>query len=363
MLKNNKILGVIIVLLVMVLIAFFIFYKLTEKATRLDSVDGYNIVPTMSDNITKDSVWCGTCALVWNDFKNELIKQDIIFNPQEKIAENLNKEEFTEDMLSQDSYYKVYGINTVSLKEEIEKNIRDRFSQDSDILNSISWINDNLSNSSNKKYIFYTMLYKDFEFINQFDKLDNAEFGKNYNNIEYFGIDDNTDEEIGKQLEVLYYTSKDEFAIIINTKTDDEVILCKSPKGKTFNEIYNNMKEKKEKYSGSKYFNDLDELKIPKLNLDVKKEYDELKDRLIQTNDSREVYISDAIQTIKLKIDENGGKLKSEAIILAADSAMSDEREEKRYFYLDDTFAIFIREKGKKLPYFAARIDDITKFQ
>ena len=183
------------------------------------------------------------------------------------------------------------------------------------------------------------------------------------NNIEYFGIDDNTDEEIGKQLEVLYYTTKDEFAIIINTKTDDEVILCKSPKGKTFNEIYNNMKEKKEKYSGSKYFNDLDELKIPKLNLDVKKEYDELKDRLIQTNDSRKVYISDAIQTIKLKIDENGGKLKSEAIILAADSAMSDEKEEKRYFYLDDTFAIFIREKGKKLPYFAARIDDITKFQ
>ena len=37
--------------------------------------------------------------------------------------------------------------------------------------------------------------------------------------------------------------------------------------------------------------------------------------------------------------------------------------EEPRYFYVDDTFAIFLREKGKTKPYFAGRVDDINKFQ
>ena len=37
--------------------------------------------------------------------------------------------------------------------------------------------------------------------------------------------------------------------------------------------------------------------------------------------------------------------------------------DEPRYFYVDDTFTIFLREKGQSLPYFAGRVEDITKFQ
>lgn len=32
-------------------------------------------------------------------------------------------------------------------------------------------------------------------------------------------------------------------------------------------------------------------------------------------------------------------------------------------FNEDDTFTLFLREKGKDKPYFAGRIDNITKFQ
>lgn len=37
--------------------------------------------------------------------------------------------------------------------------------------------------------------------------------------------------------------------------------------------------------------------------------------------------------------------------------------DEPGYFYVDDTFTIFLREKGQDLPYFAGRVEDITKFQ
>jgi hypothetical protein len=36
---------------------------------------------------------------------NEVVKQDVVFNPQLKEVENLNKQTFTKDQLSEDSYY------------------------------------------------------------------------------------------------------------------------------------------------------------------------------------------------------------------------------------------------------------------
>ena len=74
--------------------------------------------------------------------------------------------------------------------------------------------------------------------------------------------------------------------------------------------------------------------------------------------------IQKAIQTIKFSLDEKGGEIKSEAAIDMTIGVTSvPKADEPRYFYVDDTFAIFLREKGKTKPYFAGRIDDITKFQ
>ena len=69
----------------------------------------------------------------------------------------------------------------------------------------------------------------------------------------YFGIKKNSEsDELRKQVEVLYYNSKDDFAIKLKTKQEDEVILCKNPKGNTFNEIYQNIAEHKNTYKERK---------------------------------------------------------------------------------------------------------------
>ena len=36
---------------------------------------------------------------------------------------------------------------------------------------------------------------------------------------------------------------------------------------------------------------------------------------------------------------------------------------EPRNFYFDDTFVIFLKEKNKKSPYFALRVNDISNYQ
>lgn len=98
-------------------------------------------VATLEDEITTNSVWCGTFQLVWNDMVNKVVKQDVVFTPQEKIVENLNKQTFKEDQLSETDYYKIYDLLTLDLKEKIEKAIKEKFNEQSDILDSIDWSN------------------------------------------------------------------------------------------------------------------------------------------------------------------------------------------------------------------------------
>ena len=341
------------------------------KATKLQQVAGITVVPTMRDAITSDSSWCGTFQLVWNDMKNEVVKKDIEFTPQEEMAANLNQEDFTEDMISEEYYYKTYGLKTLALKEEIENGIREKFDQESSILDSFDWSEEELEDPNNpnvRRYFFYAMLYRKFEFLQTFDELENGKFGDQYENIEYFGIDSSTKNSVGNQIDVLYYNNEDDFAMIINTKTNDEVIFCKSPQGETFQEIYENMNTKANRYTGRKSFANIDEFKAPKLTFNEKREYTELQNKKFKTADP--IYdtaeIAKALQTIEFSLDEKGGEIKSEAgidMILATSSIDSKQKEEPRYFYVDDTFAIFLREKGKNMPYFAGRVEDITKFQ
>ncbi len=365
--KKRKILIILGILIILFIIVFAIINKANIFSKKLQSATGITVVPTMNDTITNDSSWCGTFQLVWNDMKNEIVKQDVIFNPQLDMVKNLNKEDFNETMLSEDYYYKIYGLKSLDLKEQIKNGIKEKFNQTSDILDSLNWSESELDDPNNqhvRRYFFYTMLYRKFEFLKEFDKLDNGKFGNKYNKIQYFGIDENTKNSVGKQINVLYYNSKDDFAIIINTKTDDEVIFCKNPTGNNFNEIYENMNNKADKYTGKKSFKDVDEFKAPNLEFNEKREYTELANKTFKIADPNYdvAEIEKAIQTIKFSLNAKGGEIKSEVAIDmgAADGISSDE---PRYFYVDDTFAIFLREKGKAKPYFAGKIDDITKFQ
>lgn len=370
--KNKKLLVTTVVVILLVFLVIMLINRKGNTPTILEKTNGISVVPTMNDKITADSSWCGTFQLVWNDMKNEIVKKDVIFTPQLDMVENLNKEDFNESMLSEDYYYKIYGLKSLSLKEQIEKGIKEKFNQTSDILDDFDWSEDGLDDPNNKdvrRYFFYTMLYRKFEFLQEFDKLDNDKFGNKYTDIKYFGIDKNTKNSVGNQIRVLYYNSKDDFAVLVNTKTDDEVIFCKSPKGNTFNEIYKNMNNESNKYTGSKSFKDLDEFKAPNLTFNEKREYKELANKPFKTADPHydTAEIMKAIQTIKFSLDEKGGEIKSEAAIdMKVTSTAIDtkpKKDEPRYFYVDDTFTIFLREKGKTMPYFAGRIDDITKFQ
>ena len=310
---------------------------------------------TLEDEITNDSIWCGTFQLIWNDLKNDLAKQDIVFNPQLKVVENLNKETFKTTDISDKYYYKKVGKPSLELKKEIERALKSKFDEKSSILDSFDW-----ENHDPKDYFLYAMLKKEFNFEKAFEEFDDNTF-KNYNDIDYFGIIKDETGELRKQVEVLYYNSKDDFAIKLKTKQEDEVILCKNPNGNTFNEIYKNILDENKNFKGDKGLKEGETLKVPNLELEEKKEFTEIENKEFLFSDGTSYVIEKAIQTIEFELDKTGGRIKSEAGMMANLAAIMPE--EKREFILDDTFAIFLVENGKDIPYFAGKIDDIRKFQ
>lgn len=339
-----------------------------EKETF--NTEGVTTTLTLEDEIQDDTIWCGTFQLIWNDLKNDLAKQDIVFNPQLKVVENLNKETFTTKELSEASYYKKIGTPSLKLKEEIEKAIKDIFNEKSDILNDFEW-----ENRDPKDYFLYAMLKKEFQFEKAFEELENGKF-RDYDNVKYFGIKSDETGELKQQVDVLYYKSKDDFAVKLRTKQEDEVILCKNPEGKTFGEIYNNILDKTEvkvynmpnnqdNYEAIKVYGELKEgelLKVPNIKLKEKNEITEIEDKKFLFSNGEVYSIEKALQTIEFELDRTGGKIKSEAGMMVKNESVAI-MDEIREFSIDDTFAIFLIEKGKDKPYFAGKINDITKFQ
>lgn len=315
-----------------------------------------NIVTSLEDEIAENSAWCGTFNLIWNDLKNDLAKQDIKFSENSKIVDNLNKGTFTTKELADSSYYKKYGTPTLELKAEIEEAIKDKFNEKSDILDSFDW-----AGHSENDYFLYAMLKKEFEFPKVFSKLENGMF-ENYYNVKYFGIDNKTKNEVGKQIEVLYYNSENDFAVKLNTKGNDEVIVSIGNKENNFLDIYNGIVNQSEKYKGSKNFNNADTFKMPYITFNLRESITEVENKPFYFSNGTEYVIDTALQTIQFELNEKGGKIKSEAGMMVTESAMPREDEPRR-FNVDQTFTIFLIEKDAKLPYFAAKISDISSVQ
>ena len=340
--------------------------KPQTSITEISKTETIGIIPTMYDGLLTDSAWTPTFELIWHDLKNKYAKQDIHWDGEPSIVESLNSEYFKENMISDEYLYKVSDYKTLELKNRIEKEIKDKFNQTSDVLNDIDWSEPELDHgpeSDPRRILLYSMLYREFEYIKPLDELQNDTF-KDVENVRYFGFNESSDSELTKQIDVLYYNDN-EYMIKINTKNGDELYFIINPEGFTFNEIWTNANNKAKDFKGNKTFTSNDYLKIPYLSFDIKREYTELCNHdFYDVTYEHVLNIQKAIQTIKLELDNKGGKVKSEAVIdLKSETTSIGNEPKHRYFFYNDTFALFIKEKNKDVPYFAARIDDINKYQ
>lgn len=204
---------------------------------------GYNVYQdthkTKYEKFTQDDgdkCQAGTLNLVWNDFMDDVVKGPVEFTDGKcKLAEELNKRNFTEDQISEKSIYKIHGPATSELKHKIEKDVKDKFNEKSDILDELDW-----DNSKKNEQVFYCMLKKEFTYNKKFPVLKDESFNNSREKVKYFGIDSTTKRDAEENVDVLFYNSENDYAVKLKTKQGDEVILYKSKaQGKSFEDSYN----------------------------------------------------------------------------------------------------------------------------
>ena len=344
------------IILIISLIAMVIGQCALCKEVETKSVE---IVPAFSQAIkNKNSVWVGTFQLVWNDFSENLVKGPVLFkNAKSLMAEELNKKTFDKSMLSENSYYTAYGETSMDLKNRIEADIMDKFNEKSDLLDMIDWTN------PNNLYLFYAMLKKQFDYEKRFSSLGKSAFNFSKEKYDYFGIKKQNSKDNIVGVKVLFYNSIFDYAVELNS-VKDSVILYRTISNKSFSDVYNMLNQKANKYRGNKQFAKGDELKVPYISFKEMISFDELCGKEILNFDR--LYIGKALQTVDLNLTNTGVRLKSEAILNVMNmSLLKEEKVRKigRNFAFDRPFYVFLKENDKNVPYFAAKINDMSLFK
>lgn len=342
----------ICMVVVIIFIVFFlcIFFRNRKIEVHIPKSKVPNLYSGKIGESDMDTIWCGTFQIAWNELINKIGKEIEFENYDSEIAKKLNEQSFTKDMLSEQSYILKVDKTSPDLKKEIEKETKDKFG------NNRSSILDNLEFERANGITIYTALYKKFNFLEEFDIMENRNFGDTDKKVKCFGIDKKSDEKLYKNLEVTYYEWNEdtwEYIIRLKTKENEEIILAKLREENDFSETYNKIIELESTYEDSNEFREDDILIIPYINLNCLINYEELCGK--EMKESNGIFIANAIQSIEFSMNPKGGELFSMASI-QTDSLSAPPMKARKLNFCEPCY-LFIKEKDKERPYFAVKVD------
>ncbi|MCQ2754776.1 MAG: hypothetical protein MJ231_06985, partial [bacterium] len=300
-----------------------------------------------------DRIWAGAFQLAWNDLRKKTIHAQIRFPEGTPTAAiELNQGLFSTTYAPKGFYYKLANYVKPNTKQKIAKAISKKFNETSEILNSVEMT------PAKKRYFAYAMFKKDFLYAEPFENLGKSNFGLEQT-AEYYGLNKNADENLRRNVKVLFYNSPHDYAVKLLGNNEEDIVLYRSVSNKPFNYVYGDILRKSENFEGIKIFTEEDTLKVPKIYVSEKVNYTEFSDKRIKGTTR---YIDSAFTDIKLSIDGSGIIPKKRK---KAPSLIVNPKYEiiPRDFSFDGTFFIFIKGRYSYRPYCAVRVNDISNFQ
>lgn len=322
--EMNKVSKMLIIIICTSILLSGMVYAATQIIKSINKNNNITFNPSYVsplDENTINNIWVGTFELAWKELAQKIGKNEKIeLETDISIFNKLNQSDFSKEMVSEEDY-------TISVSE-----------------------NESLG------YDIYAVLNKNLTFLYPFDNFNdyyNKTFGDGEEYIKYFGINSGTSEKANENIEVLFYNKrKEDFAVKLKTKEDDEIILYRTNDNKSFDEYYEDIKNKAVKYIGDPKFRNDDEILVPYVSVNGRINYEELEGAFIKNTNG--MYIRTAAQDVYFNLNEKGCNLESNATFVTASLADAD----KRYFEYENKFIIFMKEKDCDLPYFALKVDN-----
>lgn len=322
--EMNKVSKMLIIIICTSILLSGIVYATTQIIKSINKNNNVTFNPSYVsplDENTINNIWVGTFEIAWKELAQKIGKNGKIeLETDTLIADELNQSNFSKEMLSKEDY-------TISVTK-----------------------NESLG------YDIYAVLNKDLTFLYPFDNFNdyyNKTFGGGEEYIKYFGINSATSEKANENIEVLFYNKrKEDFAVKLKTKEGDEIILYRTNDNKSFDEYYEDVKNKANEYIGDSKFGNNDEILVPYVSVNGRINYKELEGKFIKNTNG--MYVKTAEQDVYFNLNEKGCNLKSKATFVTASFADAN----KRYFEYENKFIIFMKEKDCELPYFALKVDN-----
>ena len=130
--EMNKVSKVFLCILCILIVVSGVVYAATKIYEKVKGEA--DLTPIFTGKIGDNdinSIWVGTFQLAWNEFMDQRVHGNVEFEDGESVLANeLNKRTFTKDMLNETDYYIKVGETSNELKEQILKDIKDKFGID-----------------------------------------------------------------------------------------------------------------------------------------------------------------------------------------------------------------------------------------
>jgi hypothetical protein len=317
-----------------------------------------DILPHAQGAITsgRNYVYCATFQIVWEEIQNTVSGNPIKLAGDPELALILNQTPFDQSNLSEGSYLAMAGTTDQKIVETIRKVIYKKFP---DATFNIP------DPPGGNAFYAYAYLSKSTRFKNAFDRLKTPlkfASSKTAAEVKAFGVErfeesPSRENALCQQVSILDYQSDDDFILSLNTISKiDHIVLAKiQPEATlqaTIEAVENRIKNSK---LGDDERNPQQGecLKVPVVAFAAERDYSELTGKSLLNQGMEPLYIAEARQGVRFKLDEFGAKLESGSSV-QTDSAKPFK---PRHFVFDKPFLIYLKERSDTAPYLAIWIE------
>jgi hypothetical protein len=322
------------------------------KANAADLKDTQLVAhPDVPLDPAKNVIWCGTLQLAWNE-AIDLVGEKLRFVTQPPLVDLLNREDFTRKDLAPGSYVAIADFERKHVVAKIRAALERVFhgAASPELIPVVP------RNAGPDDFVAYAYLFKDLAFPQPFLDGEPITFLKtSVASFGFTGEPSDLRDKLVKEVTICSYNSADDFVIKLKTKVgDDELILAKIPPKSSLHETIQTTMDRVAASDGSTPgFSDM--LSIPKLNFDLRRDFEELEGLVLNPSPAAKIksnlVIAKAEQLVRFQLNEKGAVLKSEAVIIMPTGiAFKPDRHEMIF---DKPFLILMKQADSPQPYFA----------